>query len=59
MGVHQSPLPEIKAAEWGYTVLNLPTGQTDGAGRVIDNIYLITRLLSMIERQLWKRLCDL
>ena len=40
MGVHQSPLPEIKAAEWGYTVLNLPTGQTDGAGRVIDNIYL-------------------
>ena len=40
MGVHQSPLPEIKAAEWGYTVLNLPTGQTDGSGRVIDNIYL-------------------
>lgn len=40
MGVHQSPLPKIKAAEWGYTVLNLPTGQTDGAGRVINNIYL-------------------
>ena len=40
MGVYQSPLPEIRAAEWGYTVLNLHTGQIDGAGRKINNIYL-------------------
>lgn len=40
MGVYQSPLPEIRAAEWGYTVLNLHTGQIDGAGRIINNIYL-------------------
>lgn len=40
MGSHKSLLPSIKAAEWGYTVLNLPTGSMDGAGRVINNIYL-------------------
>lgn len=40
MGIHKSLLPNIKAAEWGYTVLNLPTGSVDGAGRVINNIYL-------------------
>lgn len=40
MGVYQSPLPEIRAAEWGYTVLNLHTGQIDGTGRKINNIYL-------------------
>ena len=40
MGVYQSPLPKIRAAEWGYTVLNLHTGQIDGAGRKINNIYL-------------------
>lgn len=40
IGVHKSLLPETKAAEWGYTVLNLHSGQMDGAGRVINNIYL-------------------
>lgn len=40
VGEHSSKLPDIKAAEWGYTVLNLATGQYDGAGRMINNIYL-------------------
>ena len=40
VGEYQSILPSVKAAEWGYSVLNLPTGSQDGAGRVINNTYL-------------------
>ena len=40
VGEYESKLPNIKAAEWGYTVVALATGKTDGSGRVINNIYL-------------------
>ena len=40
VGEYQSILPNVKAAEWGYSVLNLQTGSQDGAGRVINNTYL-------------------
>ena len=40
VGEYQSILPSVKAAEWGYSHLNLPTGSQDGAGRVINNTYL-------------------
>ena len=40
VGEYQSLLPSVKAAEWGYSVVNLPTGTQDGAGRVMQNVYL-------------------
>lgn len=40
VGEYASILPSVKAAEWGYSVLNLPTGTQDGAGRVMTNVYL-------------------
>ena len=40
VGEYTSILPDVKAAEWGYTVLNLPTGSQDGAGRQINNTFL-------------------
>lgn len=40
IGEYTTKLPNIKAAEWGYTVLNLATGQYDGSGRKINNVYL-------------------
>lgn len=40
IGEYTSKLPKVRAAEWGYTVLNLATGQMDGSGRIINNIYL-------------------
>lgn len=40
VGEYKSKLPDIKAAEWGYTAVAIPTGRQDGSGRVINNIYL-------------------
>lgn len=40
IGEYTTKLPNIRAAEWGYTVLNLATGQYDGSGRKINNVYL-------------------
>ena len=40
VGEYVSQLSNVKAAEWGYSVLNLPTGSVDGAGRVMQNVYL-------------------
>lgn len=40
VGEYVSLLSNVKAAEWGYSVLNLPTGTVDGAGRVMQNVYL-------------------
>lgn len=40
VGESTSKIPQIRADEWGYTVLNLRTGQQDGSGRKINNIYL-------------------
>ena len=34
------PSQTFFAAEWGYSVLNMATGSMDGAGRVINNVYL-------------------
>ncbi len=39
-GEVESRLPRLRAAEWGYTVLNLQTGQYDGSGRQINNSFL-------------------
>lgn len=50
VGEYTSKLPDIKAAEWGYTVLNLATGQYDGSGRKINNIYL-DNLASIANRE--------
>lgn len=40
LGVYETKLPKLNIAEWGYTVLNLKSGQQDGSGRVIKNSYL-------------------
>lgn len=40
VGEYISALPDIKAAEWGYSALNLSTGTQDGAGRVMNNTFL-------------------
>lgn len=40
IGEYTTRLPDIRVAEWGYTVLNLTTGASDGSGKKINNIYL-------------------
>lgn len=37
MGVCECMRASVRAEEWGYSALHLPTGTVDGAGRVMEN----------------------